>query len=94
MPSGTGVVVYRTIMRFNNLSLLGFHASADKTLLSCRQGVTAIVGPNGCAKSYVSDAIPARTAVSAGKSQDRASARASEFHYRSAINNVNHQSAE
>lgn len=44
-------------MYFKKIEMIGFKSFADKTTIEFNGGFTAIVGPNGCGKSNVSDAI-------------------------------------
>ena len=44
-------------MRLAKLEMQGFKSFADQTTMTFDMGVTAIVGPNGCGKSNVSDAV-------------------------------------
>jgi len=44
-------------MRLKSLELIGFKSFADRTALQFTSGVTALVGPNGCGKSNIVDAL-------------------------------------
>src|SRR5207253_24694 len=44
-------------MRLERLEINGFKSFSDRSELAFDEGVTAIVGPNGCGKSNVADAI-------------------------------------
>src|SRR5690349_20360359 len=44
-------------MRLNRLEIAGFKSFPDRSELAFDTGVTGIVGPNGCGKSNVVDAI-------------------------------------
>ncbi|MBQ8425490.1 MAG: chromosome segregation protein SMC [Clostridia bacterium] len=44
-------------MNFDKINVYGFKSFADKVEIKFEPGITAIVGPNGCGKSNVADAI-------------------------------------
>mgnify|MGYP001583140769 FL=1 len=43
--------------KLKRVELLGFKSFADRTRLDFADGIAAVVGPNGCGKSNLSDAI-------------------------------------
>ncbi len=44
-------------MRLKRLEIMGFKSFADPFRIDFKQGISAIVGPNGCGKSNVADAV-------------------------------------
>ncbi|MBH16281.1 MAG: hypothetical protein CME30_03250, partial [Gemmatimonadetes bacterium] len=44
-------------MKLQSITIKGFKSFADPTIINIHSGITAVVGPNGCGKSNISDAI-------------------------------------
>ena len=44
-------------MRLKRLEMIGFKSFAQRTVIEMNPGVTAVVGPNGCGKSNIVDAL-------------------------------------
>jgi chromosome segregation protein len=44
-------------MRLKRLEMVGFKSFAQRTIIEMNPGVTAVVGPNGCGKSNIVDAL-------------------------------------
>src|SRR5438067_1350242 len=45
------------MMQLKSIEMVGFKSFADKTFVDLKGGTTAIVGPNGCGKSNIVDAL-------------------------------------
>lgn len=44
-------------MRLTKIEMIGFKSFVEKTQIPINEGLTAIVGPNGCGKSNIADAV-------------------------------------
>ena len=44
-------------MNFKKIEVFGFKSFADRKIIEINDGITGIVGPNGCGKSNVADAV-------------------------------------
>ena len=44
-------------MRLKRVKIFGFKTFADRTEIEFGDGLTAVVGPNGCGKSNIADAL-------------------------------------
>src|SRR3989338_9555062 len=44
-------------MHLKSIEMVGFKSFADKTAIELKPGITGIVGPNGCGKSNIVDAL-------------------------------------
>ena len=44
-------------MFLKRIELMGFKSFADRTLIDFTDGITALLGPNGCGKSNIVDAM-------------------------------------
>lgn len=44
-------------MKIKRLEIVGFKSFSDRTVVEFKEGITGIVGPNGCGKSNIVDAI-------------------------------------
>lgn len=54
---GLGISPWKTALRFNRIRLNGFKSFVDPTDLIIADGLTGVVGPNGCGKSNLLEAL-------------------------------------
>ncbi|HVE14958.1 MAG TPA: chromosome segregation protein SMC [Elusimicrobiota bacterium] len=47
----------RSAMYLKSIEIVGFKSFADKTRIELRPGITGVIGPNGCGKSNIMEAI-------------------------------------
>ena len=56
-PTPVAVLDARPAMKLRRIDILGFKSFRNRTALEIADGVTSVVGPNGCGKSNIVDAI-------------------------------------